>query len=570
MQNELREERIQWITEHTITKNTLPDSFEGFYAKGDDGSQKESEDNDKKEGDKKQKDGAKGARGAKAKGGKDDKKSKGKKSTDVVEVERPLLAAPPSQLDPLRNCINIYEERWQHRNVGPKRITSQYPDAEMAKDLIIRGQIRTELTKGVEEKLLSNILKIRAMQDASTKKSKKSKKDGGKGKGRKGKGGKKGGKKEKPLPGAKLAGMKEISVEEMLAVLVENGFVCTPDKMTLNDFIGGFENGPPKIPDMDKQERWIPDNPSAFQLRKTLMEYCILPLGSESIKSNIQDHENIRSILFYGPEGSGKTRMVQTIASEIGALLINLSSSTIGSSFGGKEGATKLIHMAFTVAKERANAPVVIYLDDCHHFFMGKSKKGGMSSEMQRFQKDLLIYKNQSLKKQDRVLVIGCTNAPGAGDLKLLRWKGPTGKPEKQGFFERALYFPRASHADRAILWKGFVQRRACAFDARLKIPESMDYALLAFLSEGLNAGDISSIVDVVLSEDRLRAFESEPLSERDFSYYLSRETNVDERQDDNDERFLAFTRQITNLDSVWKSINAADKKGKDAKKKKK
>ena len=101
------------------------------------------------------------------------------------------------------------------------------------------------------------------------------------------------------------------------------------------------------------------------------------PFGSASIKETIHVDENIRSILLYGPEGCGKSCMVQTIASEICALVINLSSSSIGSSFEGKEGATKLIHMAFTVAKEKSYAPVIIHLDDCHEFFMGKSKRGG-------------------------------------------------------------------------------------------------------------------------------------------------------------------------------------------------
>ena len=119
----------------------------------------------------------------------------------------------------------------------------------------------------------------------------------------------------------------------------------------------------------------MPDDPSAFQLRKAVMDYCILPLGSDSIKSSIQDHENVRSILFYGPEGSGKSLMVQSISSEIGALLINLSSSTIGSSFGGKEGATKLIRMVFSVAKEKAYSPIVICIDNCHEFFSSTKTK---------------------------------------------------------------------------------------------------------------------------------------------------------------------------------------------------
>jgi len=564
MSNQLRDERTKWITDYTIKNNSLPDSFEDFYKKD---LPTADEDDDDKEN--------KDAKGSKQKNAKDassaDKKSKDKKDAIVVEVERPTLAAPQTLLDPLKESIQIYEERWMHRTVGQDRIKSQSHDVEMAKDLIVRDQVRSELTIGVEEKLLSNIIKIKAMQE-QTKKSKSKKSKDGKGKK---KGGKKaGGKKEKPLPGAKLAEMKDMSVDEMLSILVQNGLVSLPDEeYKLHDFIGGFDNGRPKLStDMDKQERWVPQDPSAFQLRKSIMEYCILPLGSEDIKSTIQDDENVRSVLFYGPEGSGKTHMVQTIASEIGALMINLSSSSIkGDSFEGKEGATKLIHMVFTIAKEKSYGPVLIYLDDCHEFFMGKGKsksKGGgsasnINTEMQRFQKDLLIYKNQALKKEDRVLVIGCTNMPEVGDIKLLRWKG-SGKPEKQGFFEKSLYFPRVNNADRAMLWREFIQRRISQFNHQLSVSEqpSLDYAALAFISDGYNAGQISWTVDTVLTEERIKTLLTEPLVEVEFAHYFT-------AREVNDDSFLNFTRQITTLDTVWKSINAGDKSSSGAKKKK-
>ena len=295
------------------------------------------------------------------------------------------------------------------------------------------------------------------------------------------------------------------------------------------------------------------------------MDYCVLPMGSERIKSRIQESENIRSLLFYGPSGSGKTLMAQAIASDIGALFINLSSSTIGNSFGGKEGATKLCHMVFTIAKEKAYSPVVIYLDDCHEFFLGKSKRGGdsdINTEMLRFQKDLLIYKNQALKKEDRVIVIGCTNMPDKGDAKLLKWKGPTGKPEKQGFFERFLYFPKAHHADRAMLWKDFVERRISDFSKKANCP-GINYHTLAYLSDGFSAGEIISTAKTVLSEERMKNLEHEPLSERDFSSYFSN------KRESEDERFITFTRQITDLESRWKSIYGG-KQSDDPKKKKK
>lgn len=316
------------------------------------------------------------------------------------------------------------------------------------------------------------------------------------------------------------------------------------------------------------------------------MEYCIFPLGSEFIRSNIQDNENVRSILFYGPEGSGKTHMVQTVASEIGAIVIHLASSSIGSSFGGSEGAMKLIHMIFTVAKEKAYAPVIIYLDNCHEFFLGKSAKldlvrnqtqmnnivskrvGGppIDAEMQRFQKPLLIYKNLALKREDRVLVIGCTNMPESADVKLLRWNGPGGgKPEKQGFFERSLYFPMANHTDRLMLWRELIRRRISSHDRlQSRIPPALDLAAMTLMSDGINCGEISCIVDSVLSEDRVNDLSFTPLSEHEFASVFSQKQN----QDDN--RFLNFTRQITALDSAWKSINNVGGENDDGGKKKK
>ncbi|KAL3764037.1 hypothetical protein ACHAW5_003986 [Stephanodiscus triporus] len=574
IQSELREERIQWITEHTISKNTLPGSFEEFYAKYNPPDDKENE--AKSENDNEHK----GSKDAKDSG----KNKKDEKSADTDEVERPVLSAPHTLLDSIRDCIRIYEERWRHRNVGMDRVKSQHHDVEMAKKLIIRDQVKAELTKGVEEKLLSNILKIKAIQEASTMSSKSKKKDK-KGQGKKAKG-KKAGKNEKPLPGTKLPGMQDMTVDEMLGVLVQNGLIFVPEGHRINDFIGGFKNGRPTIPNTDKQERWIPEDPSAFQLRKSVMEYCIFPLGSEFIRSNIQDNENVRSILFYGPEGSGKTLMVQTVASEIGAIVIHLASSSIGSSFGGSEGAMELIHMIFTVAKEKTYAPVIIYLDNCHEFFLGKSAKldlarrqaqmnnivskrlGGppIDADMQRFQKPLLMYKNLALKREDRVLVIGCTNMPESADVKLLRWNGPGGgKPEKQGFFERSLYFPMANHTDRLMLWRELIRRRISSHDRlQSRIPPALDLAAMTLMSDGINCGEISCIVDSVLSENRVNDLSFMPLSEHEFASYFSQKQN----QDDN--RFLNFTRQMTALDSAWKSINNVGGENDDGGKKKK
>lgn len=228
MEVDLKEERVKWITDQVVSNNAIPDSFEGFYTKDNQPTAENQEVKDAKVKDSK-KDG-------------DKKDSKGKDKASPVEIEMPSVSAPPLILDSLVESIGVYENRWQQRNVGPDRVTSQYHDEELAKDLIIRDQVKAELTTGVEEKLLANLLKIKAMEDADKKKSKSKKESKGKKSKKAGKG-----KKEKPLPGAKLPGMKDMNVEDMLRELVDNGLVCIPAHHVLNDLTGGHESQPPKV-----------------------------------------------------------------------------------------------------------------------------------------------------------------------------------------------------------------------------------------------------------------------------------------------------------------------------------
>lgn len=52
-------------------------------------------------------------------------------------------------------------------------------------------------------------------------------------------------------------------------------------------------------------------------------------------------------------------------ATQLGALVINLSPSRLKGLFPGKTGPTKALHMAFEVARDASMSPVVIYIDEC-------------------------------------------------------------------------------------------------------------------------------------------------------------------------------------------------------------
>ncbi|CAM9608749.1 unnamed protein product, partial [Sphacelaria rigidula] len=149
-----------------------------------------------------------------------------------------------------------------------------------------------------------------------------------------------------------------------------------------------------------REGAWVPQDPSMAQLRQLVTEYCILPVGSQQLKTSLNPEHNLKAVMLYGPGGAGKTMLVEIIASELGALVINLSPSRLKGLFPGKTGPVKALHMAFQVARDASMAPVVIYIDECDQMFAGGGKKGKSSDKegAARFKKDIITYKNQALQ----------------------------------------------------------------------------------------------------------------------------------------------------------------------------
>ena len=158
-----------------------------------------------------------------------------------------------------------------------------------------------------------------------------------------------------------------------------------------------------------------------------------MPIGTREIKEATNEAYNVRSILLFGPKGCGKKHIARAVANELGAIFIDFSPSKIPEeTLHLKGGPTKLLHLVFTLAKDEANSPVVIFIGECEKYFQSTKKKKGKSIFASKFQKELLIYKNQGIR-HERIVIIGSTTCPWEADAKQLKWKGPCGKPEKQG-----------------------------------------------------------------------------------------------------------------------------------------
>ena len=174
-------------------------------------------------------------------------------------------------------------------------------------------------------------------------------------------------------------------MEETLVKLVDHGLVNSYKPRKISDLVGDFNYlGTVRASCEPPQgEEWQPADPSMQQLRAAITEYCVLPLGSQRVATAMRgdqhgdvpdsSYEPVRSILLYGPKGSGKTAMVEAIAHELGALLINISPSKVKGKFGeNKKAPATLPHLICKVATDPAFSPVIVYMDDAHEYMVGK------------------------------------------------------------------------------------------------------------------------------------------------------------------------------------------------------
>lgn len=193
------------------------------------------------------------------------------------------------------------------------------------------------------------------------------KQKGKKGKKKKNKKGKKKKAKKGPkLPGVKLLrGMDEY---DMLIDLVKNNIVKKLPPENLKDFIGEFNY----IASMMEDSNDTPRPPSMALIRQIVTEYIIFPLGSPLVRK--RHPENVRSFLFYGPAGTGKSQVMRAIATETRSIIYDLSSYTVNDNYNtSKSDSEKMIAMVMMSAKKYQ--PAVIYIDECEKIFAGKKKK---------------------------------------------------------------------------------------------------------------------------------------------------------------------------------------------------
>lgn len=309
---------------------------------------------------------------------------------------------------------------------------------------------------------------------------------------------------------------------DILKELIFNQICKYLPAASIKDFLGEFNY----IHSMLDNLECTPFDPSMALIRQIVTEYIIFPLGSELIRK--RHPANVRSFLFYGPEGSGKSLMVRAIASETKSLVFDLSPvATLGQYCNGRPETDKMVAMVMKAAK--AYHPSIIYIDECEKIWPAKKKKKGKKakkndmSNPSRIKKALTKWRAKWITDETRISIIGCTSEPHEGSKK-----------EFKKFFDCAIYFPFPDYTTCRLLWKNFIENVT-------KRPLNSDFHLntLAHISLGYSAGSIRKTVEFVLTPFRMSKLEERPLRLTEFIGPLSQCANT---MEDQYEDFRTFT----------------------------
>eukprot|EP00826_Nyctotherus_ovalis_P053990 TRINITY_DN704_c0_g2_i7.p1 TRINITY_DN704_c0_g2~~TRINITY_DN704_c0_g2_i7.p1 ORF type:complete len:828 (-),score=357.22 TRINITY_DN704_c0_g2_i7:684-3167(-) len=481
IRDKMYDERMMWIIDYRRDHGgKLPKSAAEFYKRADVAKPKTEEELAAEEAAKK------------AKKGKKDTKAKKttKKKGDKKEVKKEYLWTGPTTdaVIQLQNATDKYSQVWEKKDETSEDFTKY--DKEMIKEQVtplIDHEIELEVDKLIEAEL-ANL----ELQEGKKKKKKKPKK-----------------KKKKKAKAKKLpAALKLISKKSTYELLNELFVLGVAKKFSkpfrVSEFLGDY-NYIGSIEDMSKHV----NDTSLAQIRSMVTEWGILPLGSKSIHETItRNYGSIKSMLFMGPQGSGKTMMAKAMASETYSLFLDVSPAIIENIYTEKKGEDKLVATVMRVAKELQ--PAVIYIDECEMVFpakkKAKKKKGAKKGKgASRIKSQLSKLKKSYLKKEDRVLIVGCTNTVDEMSVT-----------DAQKFFDVHINFPYPDSLNRKKLWGTFIVENGGAM--RLSFPIST----LGHITEGYTTGSIKLACEKVLTEQRIVALKNRPLLLSEFIGPLS------------------------------------------------
>lgn len=463
---------------------------------------------------------------------KDKTAKKGKEA--IKEDEPPLELGPTAVVQQFVERINEYTQMWEGKDESNN--FDQRHDVQLAQDSVF-PIVEAELRAVVDDMMREELANLKILFEGSKKGKKEKKKKPKK---------QKKGKKEKKWNPA----MGSISDrKECVYDLVEIEILKKVEPCRLDDFWGEYHF----LGAMQRANaKWCPP-PSAQMVRSLIVEHCILPLAVTDIRQKAPEHLTARSLLLYGPKGSGKTMIARAIARETGATFFDLSPSAIeGKHNQGKTGSALLVYKVYLCAQDMA--PSVVYIDNVEEVFQAKSKKKGGDANAPSRIKDYVceafvkqVKRGPDSTEQDRMLLIGASSKP---------YEASVDRKKLMEFFDEKVWLSPPDYGSRVMLWQKFIEKHTKDVD-----PVKLNISTLAKVSDGYSAGSIRQTVDRVLTQRRVQQLKSRPLKVSEFLGPLSRTAYCWQEEY---EKFRDFDHEVTGQAAAYAAMELEQEKAKE------
>ncbi|XP_026465095.1 IQ and AAA domain-containing protein 1-like [Ctenocephalides felis] len=415
------------------------------------------------------------------------KSTKSKSGKDMVEEEETDIEGfkitQSMFLPEIKNGIEEYEDTWANRD------ESDNPEQRHCQHLVYQQkkyEVETELRKIVDDMMRSELEQLQlALEKDRGKKSKKAPKKKSRRSGKKGKK-----KKEKDLT-------PDRTTASLFEELVTNGIIRKYPEVFMSSFLGERSIVQP-----------VPGREGIGDIRQAIKEYCILPLGSQTIH---QCAPLVKSILISGPQGSGKKMLVNAICTELGATLFDLTPGNIVGKYPGKTGLVMLMHLVNKVS--RLLQPSIILMEDAEKPFVKKIPKTDRT-DPKRLKKDLpkLV---KGICSEDQIILIGISRSPWDADQKLLAQT-----------YTKFITIPRPSYGCLSYAWKELLKPYS-------GINKQFDTSVMARISDGYTIGSIAESVREVITCKRMLQLRVRPLAYTELINALSSRDPVYREQDE-------------------------------------
>lgn len=307
----------------------------------------------------------------------------------------------------------------------------------------------------------------------------------------------------------KLDPFKDRPLHDLFDELISLGIIKSYSRLSLDKYIGDLNYG------AFEQRNIFGQNPIHFDGEiKQIIRSALLGYGPITLPSKIS------SFCIFGPPMSGKRMLVDSICSEINAVLFDISPNILANIQDMKY----LIGLLSKLAK--LFQPAVFYVRDCHKTFYKKvpptekdenAKK--ISSFITRFNKNF---------KKDKIMLIGTTHEP---------WKGKLAKLKKS--YEESLYIPPPDYSSTFLRWRHF-----CL--AKPGVDRNYNFSPLAMVTRQFSSGKIYKTVEETLNVRRRMKLSRDKLNDEELLSNLLSGTPFEFPTNQVDaEKFLKFYRQI-------------------------